>query len=127
MKFIIHGRIPSKKNSRISTRSGRTYPSKDYQEWHKEQSLALKIVRKPVKPIERCEIVIIFYAPDKRRADLSNKAESIMDLLVDNGFLVDDNWFVCGCLALIFAGIDRKKPRAEVQIIKPPHFKSRFV
>lgn len=34
-RFIIQGETPSKKNSRINTSSGRSFPSKRYQEWHK--------------------------------------------------------------------------------------------
>lgn len=54
----------------------------------------------------------------KRKADLTNKAESIMDALVDAGVLEDDNWFVCGDIRLLFGGIDRLNPRAEVEIEK---------
>lgn len=90
-------------------------PSKNYKEWHEEQSWLLKMLR-PKTPIEKCEIKITIYAPDKRRADLSNKAESILDLLVDNGFLEDDNWFVVNKLTLTFGGVDSKDPRAEIEI-----------
>lgn len=38
-----------------------------------------------------------------------------MDFLVDNGLLVDDNWFEVEKLFLEFGGIDRDNPRAEIQ------------
>jgi len=39
-------------------------------------------------------IHIHFKFGDKRRTDLTNKAESINDLLVDNGIIPDDEWKV---------------------------------
>lgn len=116
--FILLGRIPSKKNSRVTQKStGRTFPSKNHKEWHSlasnqliaQGSLDIKI--KVVLGIE-----IIFYFPDKRRSDLTNKAESIMDLLVDCRVITDDSWQVVSSLTLYAMGIDRKNPRAEVTI-----------
>ena len=52
------------------------------------------------------------------KGDLSNKAESIMDLLVDNGVIEDDNWFEVPALASTFGGVDKANPRAEV-VIEP--------
>ena len=118
LKIILKGRIPSKKNSKqVFARGGRVIviPSENYKVWHEEQSYMIKKYR-PKKPIEKCEVEILFYAPDKRKADLTNKAESLMDLLVDNNFIVDDNWFVCYEIKLYFGGVDKKNPRAEVII-----------
>jgi Holliday junction resolvase RusA-like endonuclease len=56
--------------------------------------------------------------PDAIRADLTNKAESIMDLLVDAGVLQDDNWNVVPEVILRCKGIDRTNPRAEITIEK---------
>lgn len=63
-------------------------------------------------------MVLTFFAPDKRATDLSNKAESVMDLLVDNRVIEDDNWFVCPDLHLKFGGVDTLKPRCEIEIIQ---------
>lgn len=118
--IIIQGRIPSKKNSkRIFFKRNRrkpiVIPSKNHQIWHEEQSYRIKRFR-PKNPIEKCGVTITFYAPDKRTTDLSNKAESIMDLLVDNRFIIDDNWFIVRNLLLYFGGINRNNPRAEITI-----------
>jgi Holliday junction resolvase RusA-like endonuclease len=84
--------------------------SKAYREWHKVASLLL-----PKTPISNIiELTIVFYFPDARKTDLSNKAESIMDLLVDNGVIEDDNWSVVPRLVLIAGGISRDNPRAEI-------------
>ena len=119
INIIIKGRIPSKKNSKIIVCRGKfplLLPSKKYQEWHKEATSQIKRLV-PEKPIESCSVILTLYAPDKRKADLTNKAESIMDLLVDNSFLLDDNWFVVKSLRLIFGGVDRENPRVIVDIL----------
>ena len=90
-------------------------PSEAHKIWHETQSWAIKKFR-PNQVIEKCKVDITFYAPDKRKADLSNKAESIMDLLVDCHFIVDDNWFICDDLALHLAGVDRENPRVHIII-----------
>ena len=90
-------------------------PSKKYKEWHDGASnQLLKQRKRPVRGIR--DISIHFWAPDKRKTDLTNKAESILDLLVDNGILEDDNWFVVGKLTLYLAGVDKDNPRAEIEI-----------
>jgi len=108
LEITINGRIPSKKNSkRVFARGGRVIviPSENHEAWHEEWSYKIKKFRLK-KPIEKCKVDITFYAPDKRIADSTNKAESIMDLLVDNGILVDDNWFVCVDVNLHFVVVD---------------------
>ena len=121
MNIIIYGRIPSKKNSTISfARQGRIFhmPSNAYRAWHTDACRYLmgntSVDRN--KTIEKANITITFFAPDKRAADLTNKAESIMDLLVDNKIISDDNWFVVNEVRLIFGGVDKEKPRAEINI-----------
>jgi hypothetical protein len=49
-------------------------------------------------------------------ADLTNKAESIMDLLVLNNVLKDDNWKILYDVHLRSVGLDRKDPRVEIWI-----------
>lgn len=114
LNFKLKGRVPSKKNSRINTRSGRSFPSKKYTEWHKDASAQLPKVK---APIEKDAIVsIAFWSPDKRKYDLSNKAESLMDLMVDNGILLDDNYAVVPSLNLIYMDVSYGNPRVEIEI-----------
>lgn len=114
--ITITGRIPSKKNSRTAFNiKGRCLllPNQNYREWHRESSKQLLAFTEQ-KLALGSSIVILFYAPDKRATDLTNKAESIMDLLKDNDFITDDNWFVVSEVRLRFAGVDKDNPRAEV-------------
>lgn len=53
--------------------------------------------------------------PDHRRCDLTNKAESVMDLLVDNGFIEDDCWQITGLIELSCGGVDKENPRVEIE------------
>ena len=113
--ITITGRIPSKKNSRnIFYRSGRIHntPNAKYQAWHKQA-----IVQLPkIGYVEVKRIILDFYFPDLRRADLTNKAESVMDLLVDAKIIEDDNWKVVPEIRLRSQGLDRENPRVEILI-----------
>lgn len=51
-----------------------------------------------------------------RAYDLTNKAESIADLLVDVGLLKDDNAYILGKVLLLHGEKDASNPRAEVVI-----------
>lgn len=119
MKITITGRVPSKKNSKqIIPYRGRyiIVPSSDYKKWHKTAAAQvndLNLVQ--VEHVDR--MTLNFYAPDRRATDLTNKAESIMDLLVDCGVIKDDNWFVVRDIRLVLGGVDPGNPRVEVEIV----------
>lgn len=111
-KIIIYGSCPSKKNSRINTRSGRSFPSSKYTAWHKEASAQVA----GCKQIPNgSTLTISFIAGDKRKFDLTNKAESIMDMFVDNGILEDDNYSIIPTLILKYGGYEKDKPRVEIE------------
>jgi Holliday junction resolvase RusA-like endonuclease len=113
MKIVIYGNTPSKKNSKIiSCRGNRPclFPSTKYTAWHKDALLQLTGIKK----IENKEINITFYAGDNRKFDLTNKAESIMDTLVDGGLLEDDNYSVVSKLTLVFGGVEKDQARCEI-------------
>ena len=93
------GDVPSKKNSRITLRSGRSIPGKKYQQWHEYAIFQIKstVNRRPnirlfeKKPMSQ-NIAITFYMGTRRRTDIDNKISSILDTLVDAGVLEDDDW-----------------------------------
>lgn len=126
LKFTLEGSVPSKKNSRqLFVRGGKMFniPQKNYREWHEMASWQLK--NKVSEPISKCEIEITFYSGDKRKYDLTNKAESVMDLLVDNGIIDDDNYEVVSKLTLIYGGYDKSNPRVEINIYNVKLYDSR--
>lgn len=115
MKLTISGTTPSKKNSRINTRSGRSFPSKRYTEWHdnalvelKSQFKGLRITGYPVT------VTVVFYNGDLRRHDLDNQITSVLDTLVDAEILEDDNQKYVDSLQLQYGGLDRVNPRCEI-------------
>lgn len=114
--ITILGRVPSKKNSKVVVCRGKfpqVLPSKAYNEWHKYASSQLVGVEKIP---DNSKIEFVMYAPDKRVADLSNKWESVADLLVDNKIISDDNWFVLGDVHMRFGGVDKDNPRIEIYV-----------
>ena len=119
MKFILFGRCPSKKNSKqIVCRGARPIllPSKAHKEWHESASWELKEQKVPYfDKVKRLDFTL--YAPDLRIGDLSNRFDSVADLLVDNGIIDDDNWNILGNVWMFFGGVDRLKPRVEVEIL----------
>ena len=118
MQITLIGNIPSKKNSRINTKSGRSFPSSKYTAWHKDAIKQLKeqeVERAEYKMVE--EIALTFYAQDLRKFDLTNKTESVMDLLVDYGLLEDDNCYVLPHISIVFGGVDRDNPRCEITLV----------
>jgi len=111
-KIVIYGSTPSKKNSRINTRSGRSFPSSKYTAWHKEASAQVE-GNKQIP--QGSTLTITFIAGDKRKFDLTNKAESIMDMLVDNEILEDDNYSIIPTLVLKYGGYDKNNPHTILE------------
>ena len=113
MKIIILGLTPSKKNSKImSCRGNRPclFPSSKYTAWHKDAMM--QVMGK--QPIQSKELILTFFAGDNRKYDLTNKAESVMDLLVDVGLIEDDNYSIISDLHLHFGGVEKNNARVEI-------------
>ena len=90
-------------------------PSKQHKEWHDEMYYTALSQTKE-RRIEKCTVTMLLWAPDKRAGDLSNKFESVADLLVDCEILVDDNWYVLSENNNRFMGVDKENPRVEILI-----------
>ena len=94
-------------------RNGRMFhfANNKYKSWNKD---ALKQLVGKEKIPEGSSIVLNFYFPDKRKTDLTNKAESVMDTLIDSGLLKDDCCQIVPSLWLNYQGIDKENPRCEI-------------
>lgn len=95
---------PSKKNSKRILRktNGRPFvaSSEAFKAWETAQLWQIKHL-KPREPIAKAHHIDIYLTPpDRRRRDLTNAAEGVMDLLVLAGFLEDDAWQNTGPLHL---------------------------
>lgn len=71
---------------------GRSFPSKAHSAWHRSSCIALR----DAPSFGRCTVCIKIIFPDLKRADVTNKAESVLDLLVDRGIIPDDSWQIIG-------------------------------
>lgn len=92
-------------------------PSKQHKDWHSSAYQAVKMTHPEALGLVSAQLIIMtFYPPTMRAYDLTNKAESIADLLVDTGLLVDDNAYVLSRVLLLHGGKDALNPRAEVVI-----------
>lgn len=118
--------IPSKKNQQqamVSKSTGMAFlkHSDQYIRWKKLtapfwEAQAWKAAQMGIRlPVVRCKTSIIFYFHDDKDRDCTNKAESIMDALVECGILADDNFKVAGDLSLK-GFLCRNKPRCEIYI-----------
>ncbi len=119
IKIELKNRIPSKKNSKIIVCRGTRpmlLPSSKYMEWHKDASLQLVQQKIPKDKISGFSVTVQFYVPDLRKADSSNKFESIMDLLVDNDIIEDDNWWVVNDIHINKVILDRENPRCYINL-----------
>ena len=94
--FTLFGVIPSKKNSKQICKRGSKHfisSSTRYAEW---EQWAKKELNNGVtfKPIQRCEIEFTLQFGDRRRRDITNTLEGVLDALVLAGILADDNYNV---------------------------------
>lgn len=129
IRFHIIGETPSKKNSKIWTRSGKLIPSKAYQVWHMDAGIqiASQIARmaasdRPVAEGTNVEgidypvaVTLSFYHGDQVRRDSDNQAASIMDLLQDAKVLADDRWQIVRILN-IYNHFDKGNARCLIEI-----------
>lgn len=119
MKIELKGETPPKKNSRINTRSGRSFPNPRYVEWHKRvlSELNYLLATKQIERFEgkRVSIEINFTHSDLRNRDSDNQLSSILDTLVDAKIIDDDNWKVVP-RKVINDEYDKGNARAEIVI-----------
>lgn len=91
VELKLEGNVPSKKNSRVRTRSGSSIPSKAFSDW---QESALWQVRQQTKTrfLKPVSLEVIVYFGTNGRADLDNRVTSILDMLVEAIVIRDDKW-----------------------------------
>ena len=92
LTIVFEGHIPSKKNSKVVTRSGHIVPSKAYREWHTRELITLRGVGGVSAPFAIDYQFWIGGTKIPADFDLSNALESINDLLVDAEVIEDDRW-----------------------------------
>lgn len=124
VKFDIAGQVPSKKNNKRLLKNARTgkmfiASSEKFNEWHNQAMMDLCFRLNKDRGVfcgKQVEIELTFYNSDNRRHDLDNMTSSVLDLLVDAGFIDDDCCKVVNKVTVIFGGVDRQAPRVKVEI-----------
>ena len=123
MELRYHIPLPpvTKKNSQqilVNRATGRPFvmPSKKFKQYEQSANPFLKKLPVPIDyPVN---VKCLFYLPTNRRTDLTNLLESVDELLVSAGILVDDHYgIVAGHDGSRCYG-DRKLPRTEIVITK---------
>ena len=129
IRFQIIGETPSKKNSKIWTKSHKLIPSKAYQVWHMDAGIQIASQIAGLAASDRTvvdgtnvegidypvSITLTFYHGDNVRRDSDNQAASIMDLLQDEKVLADDRWQIVRILN-IYNHYDKGNPRCLIEI-----------
>ena len=118
----IHFTVPltpiSKKNSQqilTNPKTGRPFimPSKKYKEYEKN---ALWFIPKGETINKPVNVKCLFYMPTKRKCDLVNMQEAILDVMVKAGLLADDNYSIVQSMDGSRVLYDKTSPRTEVYI-----------
>ena len=91
VELKLEGNVPSKKNSRVRTRSGASIPSKAFKDWQDSALLQVRMQTRAhiLKPVS---LEVIVYFGTNVRADLDNRVTSILDMLVEALVIRDDKW-----------------------------------
>ena len=118
LKFTISVIPRTKKNSmRIGKKRDGTpvlLPSQAYTNYARTCWAFIPRRREPIK--ERVNVKAVFYMPPKRRVDLVNLQEALLDILVHYGLLEDDNSSIVYSMDGSYVDYDKQNPRTEVTI-----------
>lgn len=118
----LHFTVPitpiSKKNSQqilTNPKTGRPFimPSKKYKQYEKD---ALRFIPKGEVIELPVNVKCLFYMPTKRKCDLVNMQEAILDVMVKAGLLADDNYSIVQSMDGSRVLYDKNAPRTEVYI-----------
>lgn len=131
--------VPSKKNQQRIAVNKKTLkplilPSKQHEIWIKKsrkEFLDFKdhiVMNHDVRvPIVRAKIKVLFFFATGMDKDLSNKFETISDILVDTGIIADDSFKVLKPVTLD-GWVNKQRPRTEIYltILDPLKNKSEY-
>ena len=65
---------------------------------------------------DKVNIKAVFYMPTKRRCDLVNLQEALLDVLVKYGVIADDNYNIVHSMDGSYVDYDKENSRTEVEI-----------
>lgn len=118
--------VPSKKNQKqivTNPHNGRSYiiGSKQYLNWQAEHNkVFFAFFKKTYEsgislPLSRCKAKVLFYFPDAKDRDLTNKFDTLADELTSHGIILDDTFKVLKPIH-VDGWVCRDKPRTELYL-----------
>ena len=117
IKFTINLAPITKKNHGqiVYSKAGKPFvmPSKQYIQYEKDARWFMPHIEPIDYPVN---VKAIFYMPTKRRVDLVNLEQALLDVLVKYGVLADDNSQIVVSMDGSYVDYDKEKPRTEVYI-----------
>ena len=118
IKFTIQVAPVTKKNHGqiiFNKTTGRpmVIPSKQYLQYEKDCRWFMPRVDVIDHPVN---VKAIFYMPTKRRVDLVNLQEALLDILVKYEIIADDNSNIVYSMDGSYVDYDKERPRTEVYI-----------
>lgn len=119
MRIVIPLQCVSKKNSqRIVTVRNHPMilPSKKFVDFQKACALFMPKLEKPID--YGVNIKVLVYNETRRRRDLVNDLESVLDVLVHYKVLADDNYLIVWSMDGSRELYDKENPRTEIEITK---------
>lgn len=90
------------------------FPSNKYKEW----MLLCENVKTYPLHADCISVRYTFYWPDNRARDLTNHVKAAEDFIVKRGVIKDDCWQVVSRVELVSGGIDKQRPRVDIEIFK---------
>ena len=116
IKFTIQlAPITKKNHGQIIYRAGKpmVIPSKQYLQYEKDARWFMPHIEPIDYPVN---VKAIFYMPTKRRVDLVNLEQALLDVLVKYGVLEDDNCTIVQSMDGSCVEYSKERPRTEVYI-----------
>lgn len=118
IKFTINIAPITKKNHQQIIYNRKTgapmvIPSKQYLQYEKAARNFLPFLNTIEEPVN---VKAVFYMPTRRRVDLVNLQEALLDILVKYGILADDNCKIVFSMDGSYVDYDKYNPRTEVEI-----------
>lgn len=117
-EFELHGRCPSKKNSKLVTR-GRVITRPVYQAELQSLTLQARAIWTRKAPLTNCGVDLFFRASSYAQ-DLDNAVSGLMDCLVDAGVIASDNMNHVRCIFAQRMRVPRGKEGVRVRITGQP-------
>lgn len=118
LRFTIRLCPVTKKNSQrivVNKKTGvpMILPSEKYVQYEKDAHWFMPRVEPISEPVN---VKAVFYMPTKRRVDLVNLQEALLDVLVKEQVIVDDNCKIVYSMDGSYVDYDKENPRTEVEI-----------